>query len=122
MSFVTADEEDDGGDGAEKITFLYKLVQGAAHRSYGLNVARLADLPLEVLNVAKGKSRELEEAIHARNTQREEQKEATAEGEGKPPAELSVFKDTLRLLQSGTTSKVEKQVLRELQKVLKGQQ
>jgi len=48
------------------VTFLYKLVEKAAQRSYGLNVARLAELPPELLAVARAKSHELEEAIQAR--------------------------------------------------------
>jgi len=46
MSFVTNDEG--GDDSAENVTFLYKLVERAAQRSYGLNVARLAHLPANV--------------------------------------------------------------------------
>ena len=34
-----------------------------AHRSYGLNVARLANLPAPLLELAKQKSAELEEKI-----------------------------------------------------------
>jgi len=48
------------------VTFLYKLVEKAAQRSYGLNVARLAELPPELLAVARAKSHEFEEAIQAR--------------------------------------------------------
>ena len=87
-------------------------MEGAAHRSYGLNVARLADLPPEILVQAKAKSRELEDAIHARSTQ--------------PPtltpqesARASLFKDLLRML-SQDGSRVERQVLLELQKLLTG--
>uniref|UniRef100_A0A3B4GRV5 MutS homolog 3 (E. coli) n=1 Tax=Pundamilia nyererei TaxID=303518 RepID=A0A3B4GRV5_9CICH len=44
----------------EFITFLYQLTEGAAGRSYGLNVARLADIPDPVLLTAAHKARELE--------------------------------------------------------------
>jgi DNA mismatch repair protein MSH3 len=54
----------DGGE--EEITFLYQLADGAAHRSYGLNVARLAHIPRAVLDVAAHKSREMEEGVRAR--------------------------------------------------------
>ncbi|KAL1967086.1 hypothetical protein VTN77DRAFT_3610 [Rasamsonia byssochlamydoides] len=47
----------------EEITFLYEVGEGVAHRSYGLNVARLANLPASVLDVARQKSAELEEKI-----------------------------------------------------------
>lgn len=43
-----------------QITFLYELGAGVAHRSYGLNVARLAGVPEAVIDVAGVKSRELE--------------------------------------------------------------
>lgn len=53
----------ESGEGDEDITFLYEVGEGVAHRSYGLNVARLANLPPTVLDVAKEKSAELEESI-----------------------------------------------------------
>ncbi|KAH8884436.1 hypothetical protein GQ53DRAFT_697593 [Thozetella sp. PMI_491] len=54
------------GDGEEEITFLYEVGEGVAHRSYGLNVARLARIPRKVLDVAGHKSRELEREITVR--------------------------------------------------------
>jgi DNA mismatch repair protein MSH3 len=48
------------GDGDEEITFLYEVGEGVAHRSYGLNVARLARVPKSVLDSAALKSREME--------------------------------------------------------------
>ncbi|THC99331.1 hypothetical protein EYZ11_001237 [Aspergillus tanneri] len=50
----------------EEITFLYEVGEGVAHRSYGLNVARLANLPVPLLEVAKEKSAELEDKIQRR--------------------------------------------------------
>ena len=44
----------------ENVTFLYEVSEGVAHRSYGLNVARLANLGENVIEVARGKSLELE--------------------------------------------------------------
>jgi len=44
---VTIDEND--GD----ITFLHKVLDGAVDRSYGINVAKLADLPKEVIEKAQ---------------------------------------------------------------------
>ena len=49
------------GEEKEEITFLYEVGEGVAHRSYGLNVARLANIPEPVLDVATVKSREMEE-------------------------------------------------------------
>ncbi|PHH91276.1 hypothetical protein CDD83_1086 [Cordyceps sp. RAO-2017] len=57
---------DVAADGHEDITFLYELGDGVAHRSYGLNVARLARIPGKVLDVAAEKSRELELRIKRR--------------------------------------------------------
>ncbi|KKK15074.1 hypothetical protein AOCH_007639, partial [Aspergillus ochraceoroseus] len=57
------------GSGAaadEEITFLYEVGEGVAHRSYGLNVARLANLPAPLLELAKQKSAELEDKIRRR--------------------------------------------------------
>lgn len=50
----------------ENITFLYEVGEGVAHRSYGLNVARLANLPGSLLELAKEKSAELEASIRRR--------------------------------------------------------
>lgn len=50
-------------DGDEEITFLYEVGEGVAHRSYGLNVARLAHIPKAVLDTAAKKSHELEMAV-----------------------------------------------------------
>ncbi|KAM7189358.1 muts domain V domain containing protein [Naviculisporaceae sp. PSN 640] len=59
--------EEDGGDNEydadEEITFLYEVAEGVAHRSYGLNVARLARIPRKVIDVAAKKSRQLEEEV-----------------------------------------------------------
>ncbi|KAF9886057.1 Mismatch repair protein msh3 [Aspergillus nanangensis] len=55
-----------GPDQEEDITFLYEVGEGVAHRSYGLNVARLATLPASLIDVAKQKSAELEQRIRAR--------------------------------------------------------
>ncbi|KAI0007490.1 muts domain V-domain-containing protein [Xylariaceae sp. FL0662B] len=66
----SGDDEDDGAaddfDGDEEITFLYEIGEGVAHRSYGLNVARLARIPRKVLDVAARKSRELEDEMKSR--------------------------------------------------------
>ncbi|OAA53956.1 DNA mismatch repair protein MutS, C-terminal domain protein [Niveomyces insectorum RCEF 264] len=61
-----SDHGGDNANGTEEITFLYEVGQGVAHRSYGLNVARLAHIPQRVLDVAFLKSRELEENMRMR--------------------------------------------------------
>ncbi|XP_064608529.1 DNA mismatch repair protein Msh3-like [Liolophura sinensis] len=65
MSFMLLDEIGDESDYAadNAITFLYQVVRGKAARSYGLNVARLADIPHDILKLAACKSQELEEII-----------------------------------------------------------
>ncbi|KAK5663311.1 hypothetical protein OQA88_3739 [Cercophora sp. LCS_1] len=62
-------EEGDEGEGDEEITFLYEVGEGVAHRSYGLNVARLARIPKKVLDVAAHKSRDMEEETKAKRLQ-----------------------------------------------------
>ncbi len=44
----------------DAVTFMYKVKDGAADRSYGINVARLAGLPEAVITRAKGLQKELE--------------------------------------------------------------
>lgn len=56
----------EGGENGQEITFLYEVGEGVAHRSYGLNVARLATIPEPVLDVAAVKSKELEDDAHAK--------------------------------------------------------
>lgn len=53
-------------NGDEEVTFLYEVAEGMAHRSYGLNVARLAMVPKKVVDVARKKSNELEEIMERR--------------------------------------------------------
>eukprot|EP01122_Echinamoeba_exundans_P002726 TRINITY_DN1269_c0_g1_i2.p1 TRINITY_DN1269_c0_g1~~TRINITY_DN1269_c0_g1_i2.p1 ORF type:complete len:1013 (-),score=154.35 TRINITY_DN1269_c0_g1_i2:17-3055(-) len=48
------------------ITFLYKLASGVEPRSYGLNVARLAQLPTNVIAVAEDRSSHLEQEVWSR--------------------------------------------------------
>jgi DNA mismatch repair protein MSH3 len=61
MRFSESPATEPGAD--EQITFLYEVAEGVAHRSYGLNVARLANLPGAVLDLAREKSKELEMLI-----------------------------------------------------------
>lgn len=44
----------------QKVTFLYRLADGPSPKSYGLNVARLAHLPSEVIDLAREKSETFE--------------------------------------------------------------
>jgi DNA mismatch repair protein MutS len=55
----------------DKVTFLYKLIDGKANKSYGINVARLASLPDILLDRAKDILNHLETVnnIDSENTQ-----------------------------------------------------
>uniref|UniRef100_A0A673MGE4 DNA mismatch repair protein MSH3 n=1 Tax=Sinocyclocheilus rhinocerous TaxID=307959 RepID=A0A673MGE4_9TELE len=67
MAFLL-NEPESTSDGMqpEFITFLYQLIEGAAARSYGLNVARLAEIPESILRTAAFKSKELEALVNSR--------------------------------------------------------
>ncbi|TPX68184.1 hypothetical protein SpCBS45565_g03260 [Spizellomyces sp. 'palustris'] len=65
MAFHETEEEDES---SHSIIFLYKFTRGLAHRSYGLNVARLANLPSELLATAREKASELEAEVDERKT------------------------------------------------------
>lgn len=58
-NFSVAVKEKEG----EGIVFLYKIVKGAVDRSYGIEVARLAGLPKEIIAKAKTILSDLEEGI-----------------------------------------------------------
>jgi DNA mismatch repair protein MSH3 len=53
------DEEKNAG-GSGDVTFLYEVGEGVAHRSYGLNVAKLAGLPKSLIDKAAGESAKME--------------------------------------------------------------
>jgi DNA mismatch repair protein MSH3 len=55
------EEESEASAGASNVTFLYEVGEGVAHRSYGLNVARLAGLPTCLLEEADRRSKAMEE-------------------------------------------------------------
>jgi DNA mismatch repair protein MSH6 len=52
-------------DHGEEVTFLYRLCEGTSPRSYGINVARLAGIPQEVIALAMKQSREFEEHMNS---------------------------------------------------------
>eukprot|EP00750_Incisomonas_marina_P012089 INCI16554.1.p1 GENE.INCI16554.1~~INCI16554.1.p1 ORF type:complete len:113 (-),score=28.03 INCI16554.1:21-359(-) len=66
MDFLTVEPEEKSAEGeqededVEQVVFLYKLVPGACPKSFGMNVARLADLPIELIRLASQKSRAFE--------------------------------------------------------------
>ncbi|XP_041469199.1 DNA mismatch repair protein Msh6-like [Lytechinus variegatus] len=56
------ENENEEDPSQETITFLYKFVGGACPKSYGFNAARLADIPDEIIQVARRKAKEFEES------------------------------------------------------------
>lgn len=52
----------------EEVTFLYQLAPGSSPRSYGINVAKLAQLPLEVILLATKQSAEFEASLAAKDS------------------------------------------------------
>ncbi len=55
----------DASEHHDGIVFLHKVQRGAANKSYGLQVAKLAGIPREVLAAAKDKLQELESGAQA---------------------------------------------------------
>ena len=53
----------------EEVTFLYKLCNGSSPRSYGINVARLARLPQEILDIAQFQSAVFEDQLSKKQPQ-----------------------------------------------------
>ncbi|KAM9694701.1 DNA mismatch repair protein Msh3 [Trichechus inunguis] len=70
MGFLVNEEESKQDPGKEEeqipsfVTFLYQITRGIAARSYGLNVAKLADVPGEILKTAAHKSKDLEGLVN----------------------------------------------------------
>uniref|UniRef100_A0A8C4NFI4 MutS homolog 3 (E. coli) n=1 Tax=Eptatretus burgeri TaxID=7764 RepID=A0A8C4NFI4_EPTBU len=64
MSFFMHDSTE-GEESFQSVTFLYQLTAGPAGCSYGLNVARLAEVPTPVLVKAAREARMLEELVRA---------------------------------------------------------
>ncbi|ORY72354.1 hypothetical protein LY90DRAFT_667227 [Neocallimastix californiae] len=58
MNYIEDKEENES-----KIIFLYKIVRGITHKSYGINVAMLANLPKVITDLAQTKSKELEDSV-----------------------------------------------------------
>lgn len=51
------------GEDCDRITFLYKFVEGECPRSFGMNVAHMAGLPPSVMQLAKAKSLEFNQKM-----------------------------------------------------------
>lgn len=86
MECVVEEEDDDDDDDDEEkdeqdgnavdksdsaVAFLYTLGEGACPKSFGINVAKLASLPQEVLAVAKQMSSDFENEMNGNETEEE---------------------------------------------------
>jgi DNA mismatch repair ATPase MutS len=60
---VNSEDQQGGITEGEEVTFLYHLCEGSSPRSYGINVARLARLPPEVIEMAYRQSRDFEDSM-----------------------------------------------------------
>lgn len=56
-------------DGTRDITFLYRLTRGMAKESFGVECARLAGVPEEILSVATERSRSMRTIVEQRSKQ-----------------------------------------------------
>lgn len=100
---AAAAQADDGpgGPGAQAaaarralghVVFLFRLVEGVAPASYGLNVARMAQLPGSVIERAAGIAARVQAAADTRK-QAQEQQQA---GSGPPAEELAALEQACR--------------------------
>lgn len=67
---LISENSENGSVRNKRITFLYKLTKGVAPSSYGLNVARLAGIPSDVITHAAGKASALEAQLDKQNGKR----------------------------------------------------
>lgn len=73
----------------EGVVFLYKIVPGGVDRSYGIEVAKLAGLPRDVISKAKQILVDLEEGVLEQGIQ----KELTDANKRVPEDQLKIFED-----------------------------
>ena len=64
MECVVVDDGKERKEG-EEVAFLYHLANGSSPRSYGINVARLAQLPVEVIELATQQSAAFEDKLNS---------------------------------------------------------
>ena len=91
--------DDEARLAADEIDFLYALTPGVAHRSFGLNVARMAGVPAGVIRSAAAKARELETRMAkqaAARAAREARRDGGAGGDGER-ALLGACEETARV-------------------------
>lgn len=72
MECIVDVDENNNQDNSQ-VTFLYKLSSGSSPQSYGINVAKLAKLPIQVLEIAMKQSLAFESRMKLQNDQMEQQ-------------------------------------------------
>lgn len=75
----------------DEIVFLHKIVDGGTDRSYGIHVARLAGVPMSVLERARGILRDLENDGEDLATRVEAQRDQVAAIRQRPAQQLGLF-------------------------------
>jgi DNA mismatch repair protein MSH6 len=69
MECIVEDDNEEGPETKNNITFLYTLGDGPCPKSFGVNVARLAGLPDDVLQKAKAVSSHFEAEMNGQTGQ-----------------------------------------------------
>mgnify|MGYP001211754867 CR=1 FL=1 len=96
----------------EEIVFLYNLIPGSANKSYGLQVAKLAGIPLNVIERAKNIIKNLEENYNL------EMKLPLFETKNKNKKELNKVEEKLKKIEPDNTKPIEAlEILYELKKL-----
>ena len=96
----------------EEIVFLYNLIPGSANKSYGLQVAKLAGIPLNVIERAKNILKNLEEDYNL------EMKLPLFETKNTNKKELNKVEEKLKKIEPDNTKPIEAlEILYELKKL-----
>ena len=77
MQCIVDETEDESDSNSHNITFLYTLGPGSCPKSFGINVAKLAGLPEEVLTNAKRVSSEFEDEMNGGGGHKASEEEAS---------------------------------------------
>ena len=90
MRNLSVDVSEENGD----IIFLHRIVAGSASRSYGIHVAKLAGVPLVLLENARSKLARLEEESRTEEVRDAMTDEAAGEKEPREQ-QMSLFTETI---------------------------
>ncbi|HLQ95053.1 MAG TPA: DNA mismatch repair protein MutS [Pseudogracilibacillus sp.] len=103
--YVRAEEFED------KIVFLHKVEEGRANESYGIHVAKLADLPDSLINKAQTILERLENSTPKESREHEVNREEKEEGQ------LSFFAPTENTVNASVLTSKEKTIIREMKQL-----